>query len=251
MWIFADIVPLLGAIAAGLAVLSGFVKYVLRPAERGWRWFKKRKRLNAALQRLACGVQLQMFTDVLGRPPTHRTAEGSGEQALVVTDGHGNVQRFDITLRSPKFAPTLRMHEVDVILGRTTYAELPDAMVTGIEAWYGARKHFYAEAYYFGNPGYYQHWVVASNPAGPPGIGPIGDLIEALGGKAGAFIVGSLSDGGHWLPDELPDDWKCRPGVARFRESTRINTLSVSGPHRAPGSTPGPDVDHVRILASR
>jgi hypothetical protein len=255
--VLANVGATLGGIAAGIAIVGFVVEVVLKPIRRAWRRLTRRGRLAATLRSLACGVQTSSFTEALGKNPTHRAAEAGGASYLWVlkdvyvtaaTDRHDNVTSFAITTRARRFKPSLRMAGIEVVLGRTTYSELPD-MVNGLLAWYGARRHSYAESYYFGNPGFYQSWVAASNDAGAHGAGSLDGVIRALGGTE-VVALGRLQDWGEGGPPEMPICWYTRPAVAEFRASTPINTLVVSGPHLPPNPSLGPDLDHVRTLST-
>ncbi|HEY7118038.1 MAG TPA: ETEC_3214 domain-containing protein [Tepidisphaeraceae bacterium] len=252
----------LGVIAAVVTILGVLIGLLLSPIRRIWRRATRHRRLNDALRGLSCGRQLQTFTNALGQEPDYRWQEDNGTLALYVlddvyvqaaTDRHGNVSRFDITTRSQRFTPRLSMGNAgDVILGRTTYGELPEGLANGVLAWVGARRWSYAEAYYFGNPGYYQTWVVASNDAGVPGASPqLPQVIEALNAPGELVATfGSFRPREERVPppDDMPHCWYTRPPIAAFRAETAFNTLSVSGRHLPPDPNPGPDHDHVRVF---
>jgi hypothetical protein len=111
------------------------------------------------------------------------------------------------------------------------------------------RHTSYAESYYFGNPGNYQTWVLASNAAGAFGGGDFRPLLAAVGATDvatfGAFEVDAPFGG------EMPDCWYTRPPIKEFRESTPINTFSESAPHGSPDAQPGPWIDEVRVFMWR
>ena len=138
-----------------------------------------------------------------------------------------------------------------MVLGDTTYAGLGlDGVAQGLFVMRsGAGRHtMYAESYYFGNPGNYQCWVVASNPVGKGGTGNVDPVLSALNATGGVATHGAFQEGAP-LVGEMPSCWYTRPSVKGFRESTPINTLSVSGAHGAPDAEPGPWIDEVRVFA--
>jgi hypothetical protein len=243
-----------------LLALTFLVEVVARPGRRLWSWATRRRRLNTTLRGLACEVQIQTFEHALGQPPTYRWEEADGaaecvfvlEDAYVqaITDPHGSVLRYAITTRSKAFAPVLWMPgvNVEIALGRTTFAEVPGELCAGVSSWLGARRYTYAEAYYFGNPGFYQTWVLASNQAGPTAPGErLGEVLKELGdGHLVSF--GPFPSQNERTEDDVPHCWHTRPVVARFRATTPINTLGVSGPHQQPDPNPGPDQDRIRPL---
>lgn len=109
----------------------------------------------------------------------------------------------------------------------------------------GAHNHEYAEAYWFGNPGNYQHYVISSNELGTGEFWfPI--LRESPPGhRSGTLAPDDLRPAGQATPDTDEPDW------SRFRAGTTINTLTVLGPARQPADLAeprGPDSTHVRVL---
>jgi hypothetical protein len=105
----------------------------------------------------------------------------------VYGDHDETVQAYSVTTRSKRFKPRFRspggwsaerrwlrrwprfryrfVPHPTVKLGKTRFIELgerPDCAA----AWLGAHNAHYFEAYYYGNPGYYQHFVYSINDAG-------------------------------------------------------------------------------------
>lgn len=260
----ADLV-LIASIASIASLVIVFVEVVAKPGRRLWRWATQRRRLCARLRHLACEVQVRTFEDALGRPPQYRSqGETTNEYLFVledvyvqaITDRNDSVTHFAITTRSSRFHPTLSLPGVgEVVLGRTTFSELDGGLSNGLSAWVGARRSSYAEAYYVGNPGYYQTYVVALNDAGVSrpvegsAMASLPEAIRELGGSEGATF-------GSFLPSSerresggaMPRCWQTRPSVARFRGASPIDTFAVAGPRQDPASDPGPDLDQVRLL---
>jgi hypothetical protein len=113
----------------------------------------------------------------------------------------------------------------------------------------GAHNHEYAEAYYFGNPGQYQHFVLSSNELG---TGDFGYSIQQEGGPP--FTRSGVLEADRQQPAGQGQEFDPEADYARkFRAATTINTLTVLGP--AGNSEPstlteprGPDSLHVRVL---
>jgi hypothetical protein len=178
-----------------------------------------------------------------------------------VCDEDETVVAFSITSRSRRFKPTLSFPPrpsrrerrrirmitgerfaplLEVTLGRSRFDEIvPDA------GWQpqrrgrlGARTFDFTELYYFGNPGYYQHYGFTASSAAVATIGRIERVVAELG-----------------------HDWTGGPGdlnrldesdvVAEFRAATVVTTYTVIGPHFNPENYPtqfGPHGDEVRVL---
>jgi hypothetical protein len=256
MWLAKlSIEAIVGLIAASLAILAFVIDRVLGPATRLLRRRAEPRRLARALGGLRTGAQLQHFTDAIGQPPT-RTIGNSNLYVLddvfvdAETDDYGNVWRFAVTVRTVSFKPTMSMGGGgDVVLGETTYADLGlDGVAQGLMVMQSpaGRHTMYAESYYFGNPGNYQCWVVASNPASELGAGDLRPILNELGAmdvaQFGAFEVEAPFGG------EMPNCWYTRPPIKYFRQSMPINTFSESGPHGTPDPEPGPFLDEVRVF---
>jgi hypothetical protein len=240
-----------------LLALTFLVEVVWRPGQALWKRLTRRRRLAATLQELSCEVQVRVFEEALGEPPTFRDEHDTGAESLFVlddvyvqihTDSNQAVTHFAVTTRSD-FKPKLRVAGHDVVLGQTTFAEaMRGDAPTGVAAADSNHRWSYAESFYLGNPGYYQTWVVALNSAAPGGATPVGTVVEELGGGVlGAVRFGDFRDGDDETA-ELPTDWTTRGGVAQFRQTAVVNTLAVAGPHRRPNPNPGPARDRVRVL---
>ncbi len=128
--------------------------------------------------------------------------------------------------------------------GQTRFAELaPDGGVPqAIRVSRGARTYAYSEIYYFGNPGYYQHFVfTASGAAGRFPTGRIGEVWDETGER--------------WPDDpyqvEASAPFEQLKAVAEFREQTVVTTytvVSIDLPLEFYPSEFGPFEDWVRTL---
>ena len=170
-------------------------------------------------------------------------------QALI--DENDAVARFSITVTDPKFKFSIRdltWGHLAARLGHSRFADVqPGLFPDGCSLRIGAHNHEYAEAYWFGNPGNYQHYVISSNEIS---TGEFDFSIQLQGPSrhcAGTLAVDNPLLGGR--PEFDPD----APYERRFRAETTINTLTVLGPHRLRvdlAEPRGPDSNHVRVLVS-
>jgi hypothetical protein len=167
----------------------------------------------------------------------------------VLVDDDDAVIRFSITVTDPRFrfsAQELTWGHLPVRLGHSRFSDVRKSLpVSGRSLRIGAHNHEYAEAYWFGNPGNYQHYVISSNEIG-----------------TGQFGFSILREGPSWhrsgtlaLEDPMPGDQPTldpeAPYWSRFRAETAINTLTVLGPGRQAADLAeprGPHSNHVRVL---
>jgi hypothetical protein len=88
----------------------------------------------------------------------------------VLADDNDAVARFSITVTDPRFRFSVRdltWGHLAVRLGHSRFSDgREDLPVSGRSLRIGAHNHEYAEAYWFGNPGNYQHYVISSNEIG-------------------------------------------------------------------------------------
>jgi hypothetical protein len=137
------------------------------------------------------------------------------------------------------------MNHLKVRLGHSSFADIRAvAEPQGRNLRIGAHNREYAEAYWFGNPGNYQWFVLSHNDAG---TGAFDFSIERM--RRGQVREGVLrfSD----PPVELPPFEADAPYAQHFRSHTTINTLTVLGPLRRPGGLVeprGPGSNQVRVL---
>jgi hypothetical protein len=216
---------------AALIVILGVPPLAWRSIARGWRNTIGRARAQSQLlDRLACGESLDRVNSWLGLP-VHSTTDHLHTYELPgawihIAAGHGVVTAFAVTIRSPRMAyvtTRLTVGRLRVKLGQTAFGALPKQLGMQDEKYEeGARRFGYSQLYYFGNPGHYQHYVLAYNQAG------CGDL------GAGLHLDG-------------PD----KPGKLSALARTTINTLLVYAPHLAPplelSGFAGVDVDLIRV----
>ena len=260
----------LGLAAAIVAVGGGvFAAYRGLAAWYG-RTVGSRHRLSNRLNQLAAGVSLRWVEDRLGSPAFVRefrpqgTAGKLGMRELVYRDKHAWVQvlvdeheavvRFSITVTDPRF----RFQISDLTLGHLT-AKLGGTSFSGVRSQLeqqgrnlriAAHNFEYAEAYWFGNPGNYQWYVVSHNDAGA------GNFDFTVGGRGQSWF----QDGFLKSEDiDHPEFDFHGEEAARFRAKTTINTLTVLGPwgfdtqagepvSMSLAEPRGPDSNQVRAL---
>jgi len=179
----------------------------------------------ATLAKLAPSTTIEYFTSLLGAPQFRSTNGKMREYIYVhakyyvqaIADMEGTVQAFTVTSRSRKFNPVFDLEvltgsnlDFAVELHKTKFADL-DAVPAHVYSGFGARRVWYHESYYFGNPGNYLTYIVAHADAGgfmPDGASPVNDLNVAI----------------HTKKDWLGLD----PAVEAFRQRCPINTFGIA-----------------------
>ena len=167
----------------------------------------------------------------------------------VLADDNDAVARFSVTVTDPRFRFSVRdltWGHLAVRLGHSRFSDVREGQpVSGRSLRIGAHNHEYAEAYWFGNPGNYQHYVISSNEIG---TGEFWFPVLQEGPPAhrsGTLAPDDPQPAGQAVPGPDEPDW------SRFRAGTTINTLTVLGPARQPADLAaprGPDSTHVRVL---
>jgi hypothetical protein len=164
----------------------------------------------------------------------------------VLTDSSGRVLAYGVTTRKADFNPAFKILEHGRVLpdnvekanqfahkinlGKTHFSDFPYSP-ENIFAYLGARRLYYHEEYYFGNPGDYQSYFIGVNDSG--------------------YVDINYDSFDFSLKDEInPDD----KSVANFRKSSTINTFLVTFPmgFDKPALRKyliGPDLDQVRVIS--
>ncbi|MBO0822737.1 MAG: hypothetical protein J2P27_02630 [Actinobacteria bacterium] len=256
---------IVGLAAAIVAVAGGAIAVYRGAVELYRRTVGSRRALARQLYQLAAGVTIRWVEDRLGAPafsrefaalPNVRELVYHTRHAWiqVLADEHDAVMRFSITVIDPRFwfqVRDLTNYQLAARLGRTSFAAV-DAQVgpQGRSFRIGAHNYEYAEAYWFGNPGGYQWYVLSRNDASSAGTmhWPTGDH-ALLSFQEGVLL--SDDEGGPSSSPQLDE-------LSVFRARTTINTLTVLGPWRAHGDRllgrtslaepRGPDSNQVRVL---
>jgi hypothetical protein len=129
----------------------------------------------------------------------------------------------------------------DLRLGRTSFAHCShyDKRAPKIQPVWGAHDYWYSEIYSYGNPSYYQAFVLtASNAAGDFNVGfehMTDELRERLGSEDPQETLNPAEEG----------------DLARFREESIVTTYTVIGgklPEDHFPSTFGPNWNVVRTI---
>lgn len=219
-----------------------------------------RRHIASQLNQLACGVTREYVNGLLGVPAFHRRLTDEVEEFVyrtphawvqILTNMDGDVARVAITATDRKFkfrttCLTFRHLSIRLLKDSFTAATESGSAPEGVSISIGARRFSYAESFYFGNPGNYQHYVLAYNDAGSDGDADFGSLSASgiTSSAEGALLRPSESPAGSSLWDN--------PAVQSFRRNSRPNTLIWSGPldqGEILAVPPlGVDKDYVRVL---
>ena len=152
----------------------------------------------------------------------------------VIVDDADAVARFSVTVTDPRFkfsVARLTWGHLAVRLGHSRFSDIGVGgyALRGRSLRIGAHNHEYAEAYYFGYPGFYQHFMLSANEEG---TGSFGYSIEQ-GGPS--FASSGMLQNTSAVPVQREFDPNAEYAV-RFRASTTVNTLTVVGS----GANPAP-----------
>ena len=219
-----------------------------------------RATLVRQLGKLSCGIRSEFVDTIFGSPRfartkgdlTERVYETPHAYVQTVADSDGSIAWWAVTTIDKRFRPrftlppmTLDGQQWSVQLGRTRFAQLEEPRL--IRWFVGARRFWYAETYYFGNPGNYLTYVASHSDLG--GVGDLGfDGLHGLRSHA----RGKLSSGE--LIIECPQELTTTLApMVLVRQSTVINTFGVGNINidlKDFRWTLGADSDQVRLLHS-
>lgn len=239
------------AVCGGVLTANGFLALVTRT----WRRTLGRYRTaRAKVAKLVAGATSDYFVGVLGAPTTKRSVEDADglvewlwlDPLFVVqgiVDRDGTVARWAVTVRRGRLKLSFPLlppggePRTKVTLTRTPFATVPVHAVDHVEAFHGARRFWYAERLYFGNPGRYQRFWLASND------GVTSRRWVSVEDAAAAHEAAGV-DSNRW--------WETDPGrsaVAAYRDRATPNTYSEAVPGHDSDPYPiGPDRDHLRLV---
>lgn len=243
------------AVAAGILSVVGVVALVVRLLRRTI-WQRPSK--LARLRKLRATAHLAYFTSLLGPFRIRRSLSPELNESVyvdrdyyvqTVSDRDDRVLVYSVTSRSRRFRPKVPfpgggMYSVDqeaplrVTLHKTRLAFSDVYQPIRIIGHCGARRSWYSEIYYFGNPGGYQCYALSVNDAAPVFGNHPWDVLQPFGE----------------LSDENQAEFLDSPSVRAFRSTTSPNTYSVSAPDFGifDGSIDpavlGVDADAVRVL---
>ena len=234
--LFALLFTFLGGLGGVVLIYRAITNFVLR----------KRNTLSK-IQQLAAGTTIGYFSERLGSPAFINDYGDRKRLTYVqpdfyvgaITDAHDLVIMFSVTTRSGRFNPVLglgpyttdRKKKIKISLGKTSFADVDILGTSGkVSMGAGARRGFYVEEYYFGNPGLYQNYCLS--------------LIDA------GYHNSSNSTGLNFNTPDIDSTTDLR--LQEFRKSTVINTYTIVGPLMtepiAAGIDFGVDLDQVRVL---
>lgn len=219
--------------------------------------------IKTKIENLVAGSQVSNFIKDFGEPVL---VEDLGDNKYkdyifinklfyidTVTDLNGNVMQYAITTRDPNFNPVFKSpvydtfgHQYKVILGRTKFADLPEAP-NDVNACVGAHTWSYYETHYLGNPSNYQTYAFGLNMSGFDPIKNIENLANAFDSAYKIYC--------HPDPKDLfnVDMVDATPSATldHLREGLIINTYLITAPffngiNNSFGI--GPDYNKVRIF---
>ncbi|MFN3258202.1 MAG: ETEC_3214 domain-containing protein [Ilumatobacter sp.] len=233
-----EIVELALAIFAGTSATVGFATLV----RAGWvRTIGRRRHARDLVERITPGLRLSYVESVLGPARTRNEVDGWVEWVwidplyYVQICGRGDsdcAERIAVTSRDLRFRPGVNLGSGNVRLHKSTFADAIGSDGEFVLHW-GARRFVASESKYLANPGSYLTLAVAASDAAAS------KNLEVPAGES-AGLSGAYTDADI-------------PAVLRhFRETTTINTFSISG--RGVGEDPftlGADLDNVRYLSSK
>lgn len=244
--------------AAAIVAIGGGVAAAYRGSASAYRrTIGSRRDYKARFNRLAAGVTREYVEAAFGSP-AFRAQPRDGEIGLTFVTPHAYLQIglnevaqavawFGITVIDRRFAfPTrhLTFEHLSVRLGHSSFSDI-DRPAAGTLFSRGARRFACARAYYFGNPGGYQQYVLAYNDAGTGRWSLPEDLPVSAGWSEGILRPPDAYDPGG--PGDEPPPW-----LESALKGATINTLIVLGPGaRSSIRWPGVDMDTVRLLRAR
>lgn len=248
----------------GLALVVGLIASLLIIGAAALRLYRnrlgRRRLLKREVEQLVPNAPLDWFRERLGAPVF--TGKESGWRVLVwaypvcyvqaVTRHDDEVVAFSVTTRARRWNPVF-LHGVpfsanrpsgEVRLGRSTFGDV-GTEPQGVYGFLGARRWGYSEAFYFGNPGLYRHYILSVNDAGYTSQQCDG-IIDVLM-EAGGVATGVLADRETFPKTTAPDE----NAYLAARVSAVPNTMTVTAPafdlQAAGASLPiGVDLDQVR-----
>lgn len=227
----------------------------------------RRRAAHRRLQRLTPNVQLAHFSETLGLTPIYKgQLDGLGEAIFrhadfyvqVLTDVHEQVLFYSVTTRSTKFKPSLWPNNIHPDahpcppagrLGESTFEELsPGGQHVAGASWFirgATAPTYYIEAYYYGYPAWYQHFVVGLNECGP--IDVSSELMQRLlGPPVATGILGADPDYDY----EEMHAWLTSEPVHDLRSLARPNVYGVASGRFTPGAgfRLGPNPTEMAII---
>jgi hypothetical protein len=223
------------AVAASVAAIIAAAYGLWSFIRRVWRaTFGSRQYQQRTVNKLACGQDRDYVLAILGTPVFQENAPTTGFGQVEVLRfwmgdcwasvgfREGSVIAFSVTPMRPSFkfrTRVLALESLPLRLGSSHFCDAPEPMAE--ESLVAARRIFYRELYYFGNPAGYQHYLLSRNDAVRSAWS---EPRSEAGWRAGPFRL--PDDDQHQIPGTArnADDWR-----RGFRLVAKPNTLSVIG----------------------
>lgn len=237
-------------IAGGIVTLAALWNLGIQAYRRT---FGKRRFARQKLFRLETNTNLSYFSSILGPPAlTIKHSEKCTKhifidkfyyvQAIVKEE---TVKIYTVTVRDKKLRCIVPLpgkgrytkgaSSVKIQIGRATFGSFPEPPQSVI-GFKGARRAFYIETYYFGNPMNYQTLILSYNDAGFGSWPPVEEL---------------LKDFGYRVDSSKIDEYLESDSDLRLRGGIHFNSYGFTAPHQiVPDDTDllGVDGDQVRVI---
>lgn len=213
----------------------------------------RRRAAYRRLQRLTPNVQLAHFSEVLGLTPIYKGRLDGLSEAIfrhvdfyvqVLSDTDDQVVFYSVTTRNTKFKPSLWPNKIHPEahprpptgrLGEVSFEEISTGGTHVVGATLFIRGATapteYIEAYYYGYPGWYQHFVAGLNECGPIEVDP--ELMQRLLGPPVA--QGILAEDPDYDREEM-QAWLVSGPVRDFRKAVSPNVYGVASGRFTPGN---------------
>lgn len=214
----------------------------------------KRKFARLKLSRLGTNANINYFSSILGQPVlTMRHSEELTEHVFIdklyyvqaIVTESGTVKFYTVTVRDKRLRCTVPLPNegrytfdapsLKIRVGSDTFAIIrwkPNSVIASL----GARRAWYIETYYLGNPMNYQTLTLSWNDAGFGSWPPLEPLLKDFG-----YVVDSATT----------DKYLSSDATLRLRPTIRFNSFGFTAPHqdlKDDRSLLGVDGDQVRVV---
>lgn len=262
-----DAATMIGAAANIATVLAAIiVPFALFIRRRYQRTIGSRRKLVGQIDKLSCNVQTVYVDGLFGQPLFVRKGDNAVERVYltphayvqVVADENDSVVWWAVTTTDEHFKPRFFLPPMSlnedgwrVQLNKSNFADLASSP-SGARWVVGARRFWFVESYYFGNPGHYQRYLVGHNDAG------VGVMHVAHGERLPTVYGDLVSQSGE--STEPCDQSILEDYASTFhaeRSGTVVNTFGVMRPSPTAAESDllrkwglGPDLDYIRVRNS-
>jgi len=199
---------ILGGIAGVGTIGSTFI---LLYKKTKFYWYRQLKKLSPS-------TSIDFFSSILGIPKITNNFDNLNHLIYInkffyigiIANNSGKVLVYSITTRTKSFKPKIYtpIKNKPIVLGKTRFSEINAG--GEIFSGAGARRIFYSEKYYVGNPGFYQTFCCSLNEGG--------------------YSDNNYKNFIHNLKNPTTTE---DLSVKKFRSSTSFNTYSVTSPHHS------------------